>query len=524
MRRKRLAVWMLAASMAFTLFPTTAFAAKGDLVDSENTGDTGHSENAGRPGDSGHPDDAGRPGDSGHPDDTGRPGGKDDDVNVPIYSSTEITIPENLLDGNYSGTATVHPNEEQDFEDYDITVTVTIEDGVLTTFSVLGVNKENSKYSGNAQTGILNQITSSDNNTGVYEIDAVSNATCSTTAIVQGINAALAEGEALSGTYYSMDNEVAYNPSGSSLLVTVHNPDEDIDYDISLSYGVGKFSDDLEPANDYCSVELISESESEKVYQITMKPGAVYEINDDDMIHKLYINNPGTSLAVKVNNVNIGTFTIKSSATPSITNNVLSLTGGNGDTLADYLSLINEVTVVYTDENGDEVTTTYTTTWQHDMDPAFVGSDLFNADGSINFDLVAKVTVTGDDFEAIQDENGNNVTTDVVVFPYGAKGDYLITVSAGDGYEDVTAQVGGSNVPEDPKTDEPTIDDTKDTNTTTGNSSTSSSNTSSTTTAAKADNTVPKTSDTAPLAMWTGILALAVMSMGIVFVRRRRHS
>lgn len=482
MRKKRLAALGLAASMALTLFPFTAFAAKSDILGGEGTNL-----------DEGGADDVRRPDDD---------GGRKEDESSTSYSGTEITIPENLLDGNYTGIATVHPNEENEFDEYAIDVTVTIENGALVTFNLSGVNGRNSAYSSNAQTGILNQIKSIGSSDS-YTIDAVSGATCSTTAIVQGINSALKNGEALSGTYYSIENEVTYNSSGSSFLVTVHNPEAGVDYDITLAYGVGKFSDDLAPTDDFCSVKLIEDNESEKVYQVTLKPNTVYEIVDDENIHKLYVNNPGTSLAVKVNNENVGTFTIKSTAIPSITNNILSLSGGNGDTLTDYLELINEVTVTYTDENGKEVTTTYTTTWQHDMDPAFTGSDLFNEDGSINYDIIAKVTQTGDDLEAIQDENGNNVTTDVKVFPYGAAGDYSISFTAGDGYEAVNAHIGASYVAKEPESSQ---SETKEINT-----------------ESTADDTVPNTGDTSPLAIWAVVLVLAVLGIGTKFISKKHR-
>lgn len=509
MKKRRLAIWMLVASMAFSLFPATAFA--------EPHGDG----SGGRPGGS---DDAGGSGRPGGSDDggSGRPGGgKDEEQTAPVYSGTEITIPEELLDGNYTGTATVY-DVDGDFTDYEITVIVTIEDGELVAVNSLGASSSDAAYANRAGQGISDQIASKVNGAGTYEIDVVSGATCSSTAIVQGINAALAEGKALSGTYYTMESEVVYYPSGSSFIVTVHNPEEGVDYDITLFYGVGKFSDDLEPKDDYCSVELISETDREKAYKVTMKPGAVYEIKDDDMTHTFYTNDPGTSLGVKVNNVNVGTFTLKSSAVPSITNNVLSLTGGNGETLTDYLRLINEVEVTYTDDKGEKVTTTYTTTWQHDMDPAFIGSDLFNADGSINFDLIAKVTEQGDDFEAVKDENGNNVTTDVPVFPYGANGDYTITVKAGDGYEAVTANVGVSYVAKNPETNDPDTGNPAVNNPDAGNPDTNNSDTNKTAandTTKVTKTTAAKTSDDMNPFLW---MVVAVVAGGGIFVTRKK--
>lgn len=514
MKKRRLAIWMLVASMAFSLFPATAFA------EPHGDGSGGTEAGGGRPGGS---DDAGGSGRPGGSDDggSGRPGGgKDEEQTAPVYSGTEITIPEELLDGNYSASAKVYPNEEEEFDEYDIEVTVTIKDGVLVAVSSSGASSSNKKYAANASDGISAQIENKGN--GTYQIDAVSGATCSSTAIVQGINAALAEGEALSGTYYTKESEVVYNPSGSSFLVTVHNPEEGVNYDITLAYGVGKFSDDLEPKDDYYSVELTSETASEKVYRVTMKPGAVYQIQDDDIIHEFYTNDPGTSLAVNVNNEGIGTFTIKSSAVPSITNNVLSLTGGNGETLADYLRLINEVEVTYTDEKGEKVTTTYTTTWQHDMDPAFIGSDLFNADGSINFDLIAKVTEQGDDFEAVKDENGNNVTTDVPVFPYGANGDYTITVKAGDGYEAVTANVGVSYVAKNPETNDPDTGNPAVNNPDAGNPDTNNSDTNKTAandTTKVTKTTAAKTSDDMNPFLW---MVVAVVAGGGIVVTRKK--
>lgn len=417
MKKKQWIALLMGAALCLSMaVPTTALAAKGDAGGSEQGG--------------------------GREDGSGGHGGGKGDSEV-SYSATEITIPDGIADGNYEGKATVSPDANVEFEAYDIAVTVTMKDGSPIAFSVSGADGGNAKYSGQAQTGISGQINAL--TAGTYAVDSVSGATCSSHAIVQGLNAALKEGEAMSGTWYEMENTVAYQAFGSSCLVTVHNPEKDTEYHLSLAYGVGKFSDDLEPVESYCSVEKAEETQDSIVYRVTMKPDVYYEIQDDDLIHKLYVNNPGTSLSIKVNDRNIGNFQIVSEAVLSINENRLSLTGGNGDTLAGYIGLIDEVTVRYVDENGETISRTYSAAWQHDMEAAFLGSDLFNEDGSINFDLRANVTLTGEDFEALKDENGNNITEEVAVFPNGAEGDYQITVSAGEGYPDVTAEIGKSH-------------------------------------------------------------------------------
>ncbi|MCD8126817.1 MAG: hypothetical protein LUD82_04895, partial [Clostridiales bacterium] len=87
------------------------------------------------------------------------------------------------------------------------------------------------------------------------------------------------------------------------------------------------------------------------------------------------------------------------------------------------IDLLNCETVIvqrflsYTDqETGETVTETYILQWQHDVEPEYTGSDIFNEDGSINFDCA--------------------------LFVYGRDGEYTLTLTA-TGYNEVTATVSG---------------------------------------------------------------------------------
>ncbi len=403
----------LTVALAASLIPASAFAARGDVEG--GTGTEGSTDTEG-----------------------GRPGGGS------TVSDSVLTVPEGLENGVYSGTATVQQDEDEDFTNYTIRVSAEVTDGAITNVYVSGAGGNNLSYSNDALAGILKQVTGL--TAGNADMDMVSGATCSSKAIVQGLNTALQGTPSL--TTYSVNNgisNVTYLPDGSTFTVTITNPVEGVNYaDIGLQYGVGKFAGDLVLGDDY-SVTRLEATDNSVTYQITINKDSKYVINDDDLIHSELYNEPGRQLTLTVAEQGLGTIYIKSTAELSIANNTISLTGGNGETLSDFLALIDEVKVQYEDENGEEVSKTYTTQWQHDMEPAFLGSDLFSEDGSINFDVVAEVTKQGDDFEAEKDEEGNNITYSENVFPYGADGDYYITVTSGGGYDEVSGYVGVKN-------------------------------------------------------------------------------
>lgn len=448
-----------------------SLAVRGDMGNGDNSGSSGNGENGGKGdggtddghgGDEGGRGDAGTGGDEGGRGEGGTGGGHGGagggHGGGSTVSDSVLTVPSGLSNGVYSGTATVSADEDEDFTNYTIRVSAQIEDGAIANIFISGAGGNNLAYSNDALEGILRQAEGL--TAGEKEIDTVSGATCSSKAIVQGLNTAL-QGEA-SITTYSVNNgssNVTYLPEGSKFEVTITNPVDGVNYaDIKLTYGVGKFAGDLQVGNDY-TVNRISQTDTKVTYQITINPDSKYVIQDDDLIHSELYNEPGRQLSLSVANQGLGTIYIKSVAELSITNNTISMTGGNGETLADYYALLSDVTVQYKNENGEEVSKTYSTRWQHDMEAAFTGAELFNEDGSINFDVAAMVTMQGEDFEAVKDENGENVTYTEKVFPYGADGDYYITLSAGGAYDEISAWVGASYAGS--KNDNSNIEDTK---------------------------------------------------------------
>lgn len=509
---------------------------KGDDI-SDNTSQNGDSTNNETPG--GRPDGSNGAGDrpnggneAGRPDggnETGRPNGGNE-AGRPnggtSYSDSVLTVPAELSDGTYAGTSTVQADENENFTNYTIRVSVTVADGKISTVYVSGAGGSNLAYSNDALEGITRQVTS--NSAGEYDIDAVTSATCSSKAIIKGMNAAL-EGTPSLTTYSVNDgsSNVTYLPSGSKFTVTVTNPIEGVDYrNIGLAYGVGKFADDMKAGDDF-SVSRISITDTEVTYEITINPESFYEINDDGLIHSELYNTPGRNLTLTVGEEGLGTVYIKSAANLAINNNVISLTGGNGETLSEYLTLVDEVTVSYKDEDGEEKSTTYSTRWQHDMDPAFTGTELFNADGSINFDIIAEVTRQGEDFEAVKDENGNNITYTEKVFPYGADWDYYLTLTAGDGYDEVSAWVGADYAA--PGTDTPDTGNQNTGNQNAGNQNTGNQNTNNQSANAKDSNNNStaaasnvKTGDTANWYLWAAVMAIAVLVVAVTF--KKRHS
>ncbi|MCD8149637.1 MAG: FMN-binding protein, partial [Clostridiales bacterium] len=321
-----------------------------------------------------------------------------------------VTIPEGLTDGTYTGGATVYHDDGEQFSDYPITVSVSVSNGTLLSFSVSGASGNNAQYSTKAENGLNEQLANSA--AGSYEVDAVSTATCSSKGIVEAINAALVSEP--TSTSVALGSAI-YDSEGTSFTVTITNPVSGVDYsDITLAYAVGKFSQDLDESA--YSVELTSESDDEAVYTVTVAADSGTDIEDEELTHSVTYNNVGMALYVTVAGTTIGSVTIESGATYAIVDNVLTVTGGNGETLADYIDAVSELAFSYVDEDtGETVTESYTLQWQHDVEPEYTGSDIFNEDGSINFDCA--------------------------LFVYGESGAYTMTLTA-TGYNDVTATVG----------------------------------------------------------------------------------
>lgn len=102
-----------------------------------------------------------------------------------------------VQDGTYTGTAECTPDEYEDFEKYDLSVEVTIENGVIKSIGNIKGNgaEDNNTYITNAAngtkknpTGVVQQIIDANGTDG---INAVSRATCSSKAIVDAVNNAL---------------------------------------------------------------------------------------------------------------------------------------------------------------------------------------------------------------------------------------------------------------------------------------------------------------------------------------------
>lgn len=102
-------------------------------------------------------------------------------------------------DGTYIGTATVHPDEFQDFDAYEIKVAVTIAQGAVTSVTYSGdckIEDDNVTYANRAMNGrgsrpgIAAQMIQKN---GVDGIDTVSTATCSSKAIISAAASALSQ-------------------------------------------------------------------------------------------------------------------------------------------------------------------------------------------------------------------------------------------------------------------------------------------------------------------------------------------
>lgn len=117
---------------------------------------------------------------------------------IPAVAATSSTDIAKIQDGTYTGTVKCIPDEYEEFDPYDLTVKVTVANGTITSISDISGNggSDNEKYISNAangtkkSTGVVAQILSK-NSTDA--IDAVSRATCSSTAIWQAVDDALSK-------------------------------------------------------------------------------------------------------------------------------------------------------------------------------------------------------------------------------------------------------------------------------------------------------------------------------------------
>lgn len=102
-----------------------------------------------------------------------------------------IEVPGGLADGVYSAVVTVQPDKNEDFPAYDLTVYVTVSNGVVTGLECVGGEAADQSYNENARVGILSQLAGANATTSV---DSVSGATCTSKVLAEGISAALASG------------------------------------------------------------------------------------------------------------------------------------------------------------------------------------------------------------------------------------------------------------------------------------------------------------------------------------------
>ncbi|MCD8375828.1 MAG: S-layer homology domain-containing protein [Oscillospiraceae bacterium] len=328
------------------------------------------------------------------------------------YSDSEVIIPESLAGGNYVSSVLVEPDDDEDFNSYYITVTVAVSDGAIAGLSVSGASGSNSQYSTKATEGVSEQLVGQ--TAGTVAVDAVSTATCSSKAIVKAVNAAL-QSESTGDTAITFGDAI-YDADGTTFTLTVTDPADGVDYSaVSIEYGLGKFAGSLTVGTDF-TVEELSSSEAEIVYEITILPEGYYLQEDDMGDLEVYYNAVGRNLNVTVANTTTGV-TIESDTATALVNNQLFISGSDDVSLASYISAICHVTLTYTDESGVEQTAfDGDTQAAHDVYPDYEPADIFNEDGTVNFDCA--IFTLGDD----------------VV--------YTMDITAGTGYADVTGTVG----------------------------------------------------------------------------------
>lgn len=119
-------------------------------------------------------------------------------IPVPVLAEEDSTAA-TYKDGTYTKTATVNPDEWEDFTAYDLSVDVVIESGKITNVAfsegnTFGNDEDNETYSGRAlngrgkYVGVAAQIIEKN---GVEGVDVVTTATCTSNAIISAVTAAL---------------------------------------------------------------------------------------------------------------------------------------------------------------------------------------------------------------------------------------------------------------------------------------------------------------------------------------------
>jgi len=129
-----------------------------------------------------------KPTDPSGPSDSGDPTEPTDPVDV--TKPTEPTSP--YKDGIYSIGVRVYADDDEDFDDYDMTVDVTISEGKISGISIAstGAASADSAYVKRAQNGMKSKLIGRDDASGV---DTVSGATCTSAAIIEACQQALAQ-------------------------------------------------------------------------------------------------------------------------------------------------------------------------------------------------------------------------------------------------------------------------------------------------------------------------------------------
>lgn len=263
-------------------------------------------------------------------------------------------------DGTYTSTAEVKWNDkaldegaddpEYGWPEYSVDVEVKVEDGKFSDITVTPGDEyinDDAPFVRNATTGrkgigtLLEGQSATEANVEAW--DTVSGATCTSAAVKEAVKAAINKAEAApndntddnegnnTGTEATVslaDNSAAYRPDGTTFAVKVTNPQSDADYtDLDITSSMGRESSTLTKGTDY-SVTW----DGAGTATVTILKGGSF-------------NKLGQNLTVAYGGNELGTVAIKSNAAVAIKNNKLSLTGGNGETVADYIAQITKITV-----------------------------------------------------------------------------------------------------------------------------------------------------------------------------------
>jgi uncharacterized protein with FMN-binding domain len=199
------------------------------------------------------------------------------------FALTPVAAVESVVykDGTYTGTATVVPDDDEDFYSYDISVDVVIQDGKISNVAYSASNFDgNDTYATKAMdgtkkiTGIHDLILQKQGTTGV---DTVSGATCTSNAILTAVASALDKAVSTDNSgqeteLKTYEGEVKYYTEDGKTLSISDLPEDIVNAKISVFFSDASDTDYLVKGADIAdgSVTLEKTMDEEITYSVSI--------------------------------------------------------------------------------------------------------------------------------------------------------------------------------------------------------------------------------------------------------------